>query len=74
MQDAQNRMRIVQRTLRAPYFVTNISPNLAMLLRTGFKSIRRSEIHMNKKVELDALNRRRRRFYLRRTCHIYHGL
>jgi hypothetical protein len=67
-------MRSVQRTLRAPSFLAIISPKLALLCRTGFRPIRRSEIHMNIKVDLDALNRRRRRFYLRRTYHIYQGL
>jgi len=69
MYDAQDHMSSVHRTLRA-----NIRPNLALLFRTGFGSIQRSEIHMNIKVDLDALNRRRRCFYLRRTWHIYHGL
>jgi hypothetical protein len=49
-------------------------PKLILLFRTGFRSIRRSEIHMNIKLDLDAQNRRRRRFYLRCTCHIYQGL
>jgi hypothetical protein len=67
-------MRSVRRTLKAPSFLANICPNLALLFRKGFKSKQRSEIHMNIKVDLDDLNRRRRRFYLRRTCHIYQGL
>jgi hypothetical protein len=67
-------MRSVHRMLRTMSFLANIRPNLALLFRTGFRSIRRSEIHMNMKVDLDALNRRRRRFYLRRKCHIYQRL
>jgi hypothetical protein len=67
-------MRSVHRTLRAPSFLANIRPNLALLFRTGFRSIRRSENHMNIKVDLDALNRGWRHFYVRRTCHIYQGL
>jgi hypothetical protein len=73
MKDAQNHMRSVRRTLRAPSFVANIRINLALLFRRHFRWIRRSEIHMNIKVYLDATNRRRRRFYRRRTCHIYQG-
>jgi hypothetical protein len=54
-------MRSVERTSRAPHFLANyIRPNLALLLRTGFRSIRRSEIHMNTKVDIDGLNRRQR--------------
>jgi len=67
-------MRSVHPTLSAPSFLDNIRPNLEMLFRTVFKSLRRSKIHINIKVELDALKRRRRRFYVRRTiCHIYQG-
>jgi hypothetical protein len=47
----------LHRTLRTPSFLANIRPNLALLFRTGFKSVRRSEMHMNIKVDLDALNR-----------------
>jgi hypothetical protein len=74
MQDAQNRMRSENRTVRAPSFLANIRPNITLLFRTGFRSIRKSEIHMNIKVDLDGLNRRRRRYYLQRTCHIYQGM
>jgi hypothetical protein len=69
-----NRMRSVRQMLRALPFVANIRPNLVLLFRTDFRSIRRSEIRMNIKVDLHTLNRRRRRFYLRRTCHVYQGL
>jgi hypothetical protein len=74
MYDAQNRMRNVHRKLRAPFLLANTRPNLALQFRKGFSSMRRTEIHMNIKADLDALNKRRRRFYLRRTCHIYQGL
>jgi hypothetical protein len=67
-------MRSVHRKLRALSFVANIRLNLALLFRTGFRSIWRSEIHMNIKDELGALIRRRRRFYLRHTFHTYQGL
>jgi hypothetical protein len=46
--------------------LANIRPNLALLLRTCFRSIRRREIHRNIEVDIDALNRRRLRYYLRR--------
>jgi hypothetical protein len=52
-------MRSVHRTLRASSFLANIRLKLALLFRTGFRSIRRGEIHMNIEVNLDALNRRR---------------
>jgi len=39
-----------------------------------FTTLRRSEIHINLKIEADALNRRRRHFCVRRTIHhIYQG-
>jgi hypothetical protein len=60
--------------VKGSILLANIRPNLALLLRTGFRSIRRSETHRNIKVDIDALNRRRRRYYLRRMCHIYQGL
>jgi hypothetical protein len=48
--------------------------NRAVLLRTRFTTLWRSEIHINLKIDADALNRRRRRFCVRRTTyHIYKG-
>jgi hypothetical protein len=44
----------VQRTLRTPPFLANIGPNLELLFRTGFESIRRSVTHTNIKVDEDA--------------------
>jgi hypothetical protein len=47
-------------------------PNRIVLLRIRFVTLWRSEIHINLKIDADALNRRRRRFSVRRTiCHIY---
>jgi hypothetical protein len=67
-------MRSVHRTIRAPSFLANIRLKLALLFRIGFRSMRRSEIHVNIKVNLVALNRRRRRFCVRHTIyHIYQG-
>jgi hypothetical protein len=44
----------------------------AVLFQTCFTTLWRSEIHINLKIDADALNRRRRRFRLRRTVyHIY---
>jgi hypothetical protein len=63
-------MRSVHRTLWAPSFLANTLPNLALLFRTGFRSIRRSEIHTNIKDDLDALNRCRRLFYLWHTSYL----
>jgi hypothetical protein len=46
----------------------------AVLLRTRFTTLRRSEIHLTLKIDADALNRRRRRFGVRRKIyHIYQG-
>jgi hypothetical protein len=48
--------------------------NRAVLLRTRFKTLWRSQIHINLKIDADALNRRRRRFCARRTIyHTYEG-
>jgi len=48
--------------------------NRTVLLRTRFTTLRRSEIYINLKIDTDALNRRRRRFCIRRKIyHIYQG-
>jgi hypothetical protein len=47
--------------------------NRADLLRTRFTMLWRSEIHMNLKVDVDALNRRRRSFCFGRTIYIPQG-
>jgi hypothetical protein len=47
---------------------------IAQLLRTRFTTLWRSEIHNNIKIDADALNRRRRRFCVRRKIrHFYQG-
>jgi hypothetical protein len=46
--------------------------NRAVLLRTRFTSLWRSEIHINLKSDADALNRRRRRFCVRRKIYRIH--
>jgi hypothetical protein len=48
--------------------------NHADLLRTHFRTLWRSEIHINLKIDADALNRRWRRFCVRRTVYyMYQG-
>jgi hypothetical protein len=67
-------MRSIRRTLRRPSFLPKTQRNRAVLLRTRFTTMWRSEIHSNLKIDADALNRRRRRFGVRRTMyHIYTG-
>jgi hypothetical protein len=67
-------MRSIRRTLRGPSVLPKTQPNHALLLRTRFRTLWRSEIHFNPKIDADTLNRRRRRFSVRRTdCHIYQG-
>jgi len=70
--NTQNRMRSVHRTFRALNFLTNVRPSPALLGRTRFRSIRRSEIYMNIKVDLHGPNRHWRRFCVWRILlHIY---
>jgi hypothetical protein len=65
--------RIVRRTFRG-LSVLPKKKNNAILLGTRFTTLWRSEIHINLKIDADALNRRRRRFCVRRSIyHIYHG-
>jgi hypothetical protein len=67
-------MRSIRRTLRGPSVLPKTQRNRAFLLRTRFITLWRSEIHINLKIDADALNRRRRRFCVHRTiCRIYHG-
>jgi len=62
-------MRRIHRTLRGPSVLPKTQRNRAVLFRTRFKTIWRSEIHISLKFDADALNRRRRRFLLRCTIH-----
>jgi hypothetical protein len=67
-------MRSVRRTLRGPSVLPKTQRNHAVLLGTRFTTLWRSEIHINLKIDAGALNRRRRRFCVRRSiCHIYQG-
>jgi hypothetical protein len=71
----QNHMRSIRRKLRGLSVLPKTQRNRAVLLRTRSTMLWRSEIHINLKIDADALNRRRRRFCVRRTiCHIYQGL
>jgi hypothetical protein len=67
-------MRSTIRTLTGPSVLSKTQRNSAVLLRTDFTMLWRSEIHINLKIDVDALSRRRRRFCVRRTLyHIYQG-
>jgi hypothetical protein len=67
-------MRSIRRKLEGPSILPKTQHNRAVLLRTRFKTLWRSEIHVNLKIGADALNRRWRRFSVRRTIHhIYQG-
>jgi hypothetical protein len=67
-------MRSTHRTLRKPSLLLKTQRNRAVLLRTRFKTLCRSEIYINLKIDADALNRRRRLFCVRSTMyHIYPG-
>jgi hypothetical protein len=67
-------MRSIRRPLTGPSVLPKTQRNHAVLLLTRFKTLWRSEIHFNLKLDADALNRRRRRFSVWRTvCHIYQG-
>jgi hypothetical protein len=71
---AQSHMRSISRTLRGVSVLPKTQRNRAVLLRTQFRTLWRSGIHINLKIDADALNRRRRRFSFRRTIyHIYQG-
>jgi hypothetical protein len=60
----------VRRTLKGPSVLLKTQRNLAVLLRRRLKTLWRSEIHINLKIDADALNRRQRRFCVRLT--VYH--
>jgi hypothetical protein len=62
-------MRSTRRTLRGPSVLPKTQRNRAVLLITRLTTLWRREIHMNLKIDADALNRRRRRFCGRRTVH-----
>jgi hypothetical protein len=65
-------MRSIRRTLKRQSVLAKTQRKRGVLLRTRFRTLSRSEIHNNLKIDADALNRRRRRFSVRRTVyHIY---
>jgi hypothetical protein len=67
-------MRSIRRNFNGPSVQPKKQRNRVILLRTRFTNLWRSEIHINLKIDADALNRRRRRFRVRRTiCHIFQG-
>jgi hypothetical protein len=63
-------MRSMRRTLRRPSLLPKSERNRAVLLRTRFTTLWKSEIHINLKFDADALKRRRRHFRVRRA--MYH--
>jgi len=62
-------MRSICRTLRGPSVLPKTQRNHAVLLWTSSTTLWRREIHINLKIDADALNRRWCRFYIRRTIH-----
>jgi hypothetical protein len=67
-------MRSFHRTLKGVSVLPKTQRNRAVLLRSLFTTLWRSKIHENLKIDADALNRRRRRFCVRRTiCHMCQG-
>jgi hypothetical protein len=67
-------MYSIRRTLRGPSVLPKTQRNRAVLFRTRFTLLWRSEIHINPKIDADALNRLRRRFCVRpKMHHIYQG-
>jgi hypothetical protein len=71
---AQSHMHGIRRTLRGPSVLPKTQRNHDVLFRTRFTTLWGSEIQINLNIDADALNRRRRRFCVRRTIyHIYQG-
>jgi hypothetical protein len=67
-------MRRIRRTFRGQSVLPKTQCNRAVLLGTRLTTLWRSEIHINLKIDADALNRRRRRFRVLHTIrHIYQG-
>jgi hypothetical protein len=67
-------MHSTRRTLLGPFSLTKTRRNHAVLLRTRFTTLCKSEVHINLNIDADALNRRWRRFCFRRTLYyIYQG-
>jgi hypothetical protein len=57
----------ILRTLRGQSVVEKAQRNCEVLFSERFTTLRRSEIHIDIKIDADALYRRQRRFCLRRT-------
>jgi hypothetical protein len=67
-------MRSIRRTLLGPSVLPKTQRNHAVLLGTRFTRFWRSKVRINLKIDAEALNRRWRRFCVRRTVfHIYEG-
>jgi hypothetical protein len=67
-------MRGVRLAFRGLSLLAKTQRNRSFLLRTLFTTLWKSEIHINLKIDAEALNRRRRRFRVRRTIHhVYLG-
>jgi len=62
-------MRNIRRTFKGPSVLLKTHRSRAVLFRTRFTTICRSEIHIRLKVDTDALNRLWRRFLVRCTIH-----
>jgi len=64
----------IRRRLRGRSVLPKTQRNHAVLLRTRFTTLWRSEMHINRKIDAGAHNRYRRRFCVRRTVYyIYQG-
>jgi hypothetical protein len=63
-------MGSIHRTLRVPSVLQKTPRNRTDLFRSRFITFWRSEIHINLKMDANALNRRRRRFCVRRTMYL----
>jgi hypothetical protein len=65
-------MRSMRRTFRGPSVLPKTQRNRTVLFRTRFTMLCRSEIHINLKIDANALNQRWRRFYIRRAIYRIH--
>jgi len=65
-------MRSIRRKLKGSSVLPKTQRNRAVLFLTRFRTLLRSEIHINLKIDAEALNRRRCRYCIWRTIyHIY---
>jgi len=63
---AQSHVRRIRRSFRGRSVLPKTQRIQAVLLLTRFSTLWRYEIHINLKIDVNALNRRRRRFCVRR--------